>query len=477
MPQSPRFSLSILLLCSLCLGACQQRDALEEIQHSGELRVLTRNSPTTYYLDKGEPAGFEYMLSKRFADELGVELDMQGRYTLEGLLLGLRRAEADYVTAGLSIRQGWKPEFKFSAPYEEVETLIIYRAGKRRPRKPADLLESSVLVTALSSQESNLQAMKKDLPELSWRALEDNLAADLMALVSEGKADYALVASNEFTANHSYFPKLRVGFSLQDQVPLGWLFPDRPEYLRLQRRADAFLRQVAKDGSLEQLREQNFGHAWDTNPVDSQTFNRRMRKRLPKYESIIRDVAEEYQLDWQLLAAISYQESHWNPHAKSPTGVRGMMMLTQTTAREMDISDRLDPAQSLRGGARYFRKLRRRLPEDIIEPDRTWFALAAYNIGRGHLEDARIITEKQGGNPDLWLDVAERLPLLQKSKFYRTTKYGYARGSEPVTYVKNIRHYYNILAWRELAHNQPRAPISTTEYVPPILQASRLSAL
>lgn len=477
MTNQAQITLSRLILCCLCLAGCQHRDALEEVMDSGKLRVLTRNSLTTYYLDKGEPAGFEYMLSRQFADELGVELDIQGRHTIDGLLLGLRRGEADYISAGLSIRQDWEPEFSFSHPYDQVETLVIYKSGKKRPRKAADLKQGSLLVVADSSQEAKLREMRKEVPGLTWRALEDNQAADLMALVSEGKSDYALVASNEFTANHSYFPKLRVGFSLHDEVPLGWLFPERPEYMALQQRADDFLERAAADGSLEQLREQYFGHAWDTNPVDSQTFNRRVRKRLPKYDAIIRQVAEEYQLEWQLLAAISYQESHWNPHAKSPTGVRGMMMLTQTTAREMDIADRLDPAQSLRGGARYFKKLRRRLPEDITEPDRTWFTLAAYNIGRGHLEDARIITETQGGNPDLWADVSERLPLLQKSKFYRNTKYGFARGSEPVTYVKNIRHYYNILNWRELAGNQPRAPISTAEYVPPILKTTGLSAL
>ena len=254
-------------------------------------------------------------------------------------------------------------------------------------------------------------------------------------------------------------------------------FPSRPEYITLRRRADEFLRRIEEDGTLAKLSEEHFGHTWDTNPVDSQTFNRRMRKRLPKYESIIRQVAEEYQLDWHLLAAIAYQESHWNPHAKSPTGVRGMMMLTQTTARELDIEDRLDPAQSLRGGARYFKKLRRRMPERIQEPDRTWFALAAYNIGRGHLEDARVITDREGGDPDRWTEVAERLPLLQKSKYYRNSKYGYARGSEPVTYVKNIRQYYNILSWRDIARNQPLPPVSTREFLPDILKNSRLSAL
>jgi membrane-bound lytic murein transglycosylase F len=333
------------------------------------------------------------------------------------------------------------------------------------------------LVLADSHHLETLEALREDYPELSWREVEDAEALDLMEMVSRGEAPFALVNSNEFTANHSYYPKLRVGFNLIQEDELAWVFPAGDDNKRLQQRASIFLQRITEDGTLDLLKEQLYGHAWGANPVGSQTFTRRMKQRLPKYERLIREVATEYQVDWHLLAAISYQESHWNPHARSPTGVRGMMMLTMTTAQEMDIDDRLDPAQSLRGGARYFKKLRRRLPEDIEEPDRSWMALAAYNIGRGHLEDARVLTERQGGDPDLWKDVRERLPLLQKSKYYKTVKHGYARGSEPVTYVKNIRQYYDILAWQDIARNRPLPPVSTEEYVHPILRDMSLSTL
>ena len=182
-------------------------------------------------------------------------------------------------------------------------------------------------------------------------------------------------------------------------------------------------------------------------------------------------------MDWHLLAAIAYQESHWNPKAASPTGVRGMMMLTLPTAREMGVDNRLDAAQSLRGGARYLKNIKRRLPNDIYEPDRTWLALAAYNIGMGHLEDARVITERQGGDPHLWQDVMERLPLLQKSKHYQTTRYGYARGLEAVTYVQNIRHYFSILEWQDIPDHKALPPLRTEEYLPAVLRDVGLLAL
>ena len=156
---------------------------------------------------------------------------------------------------------------------------------------------------------------------------------------------------------------------------------------------------------------------------------------------------------------MGYQESHWNPDAVSPTGVRGIMMLTEATARQLGVEDRVDPRQSIFGGARYLRRIKRKIPERIAEPDRTWLALAAYNIGFGHLEDARILTQANGGDPDRWEDVREHLPLLADPKWHTRTRHGYARGGQPVHYVENIRYYYDVLLWldeRQLGRRHAR---------------------
>ena len=152
-------------------------------------------------------------------------------------------------------------------------------------------------------------------------------------------------------------------------------------------------------------------------------------------------------MDWRLLAAVGYQESHWDPDAVSPTGVKGLMMLTQDAAKDIGIKDREDPQQSILGGAKYLASMHKRIPDRIPEPDRTWLALAAYNVGLGHLEDARMLTLKNKGDADKWVDVKKNLPLLTKEKWFKQTRYGYARGREPVRYVENVRTYYDILVW------------------------------
>ena len=196
--------------------------------------------------------------------------------------------------------------------------------------------------------------------------------------------------------------------------------------------------------------------------MGARQFHKATQKKLVEYKDMFVEYAGD-DLDWRLLAAVSYQESHWKPHAKSPTGVRGMMMLTLNTAKQLGIKNRLDAEQSIRGGAQYLRKVIKRVPPRISDPDRTWFALAGYNVGWGHVEDARIITQQLGLDPDKWSDVKESLPLLQKKKWYKKTKHGYARGAEPVKYVNNIRRYYDVLVWQDEEIDAPDSELPNTD--------------
>ena len=160
---------------------------------------------------------------------------------------------------------------------------------------------------------------------------------------------------------------------------------------------------------------------------------------MPDLKPLFEKYAQE--IDWRLLAAISYQESHWDAQATSPTGVRGLMMLTKNTAQSLGLTDRTDAEQSISGGARYLQDMMSKVPDTVPEGERIWFALAAYNMGYAHMLDARALTVKTKGNPDSWADVKQRLPLLSQKPWYKKLTYGYARGHEAYAYVENIRKY------------------------------------
>jgi membrane-bound lytic murein transglycosylase F len=301
------------------------------------------------------------------------------------------------------------------------------------------------VVIADSSHAEFLRSLKTTFPTLTWREIDEVEPLDLLENIHSGRADITIVDSTFYTVNRNIYPKARRAFDLHEEKNIAWAFP-KSDDLSLFKAANNFLVGYRDSGDLKKLRDKYFEHK-RLDEGGALTFSKHIDNRLPKWEEYFKTTANEFNLDWLFIAAISYQESHWNASARSYTGVRGLMMLTRNTAKGLGIKNRLDPEQSIYGGAKYLTQQVERLPDRIKNPDRLWMALASYNVGYGHLEDARVITETQGDNPDLWSHVKKRLPLLSQKKYYKKTKHGYARGWEPVQYVERIRNYHEILVW------------------------------
>ena len=316
--------------------------------------------------------------------------------------------------------------------------------GTPAPRKIEDIIGNDLEVIAGSSHVENLKKLRALYPELVWRETPDIESEELLSMVWNNMIDFTIADSNEVALNRHYYPELQVAFDISKPEELSWAFPLSQDD-SLYRAAVAFFNRIKQDGSLDQLVERYYGHYEQFDFVGARAFITHYYQRLPLYAEEFVSAAGITGLDWRLLAAIGYQESHWNPAAISPTGVRGIMMLTRDTASRLGVSERTDPSQSILGGANYLKQLIDTIPERIPEPDRMWMALAAYNIGFGHLEDARIITQRRGHDADKWLYVKESLPLLRRESWYSQTKHGYARGDEPVRYVENVRNYYDQL--------------------------------
>jgi len=425
------------------LQARPDPEPFEALSERGTLLVGIRYGPTTFYETRKGTRGLEQALVQRFAETLGFEVQFRPVARIDELLAMLERGEVDLAAGGLGRHEGIAGRFRFTRPYMNVEPRVVYVSGEDKPEGLGEIDGRKLLVVADSLHEARLREAAEAHPDLAWEGLAGATSDDLLYRLSSGKAALALTDSNELTVNQHFYPEVRSAFSLGEPYGLRWLV--RPESRELRARADAFLQRLDDSGELTNLIERYYGHLQRFDYVGTRTFIRDVTRKLPRYRPLFREAAAKQGLDWRLLAAIGYQESHWDPDAVSPTGVRGLMMLTLSTAAQVGVDDRVDPAQSIRGGARYFASVLERLPEGITQPDRTWFALAAYNVGLGHLEDARVLTERQGGDPDSWFDVRERLPLLSQERYYSTLRYGYARGAEPVTYVARIRRYYELL--------------------------------
>ncbi|MEM7431225.1 MAG: membrane-bound lytic murein transglycosylase MltF [Pseudomonadota bacterium] len=451
----------LITIMAALIGTCSTAPPiLDQVLELGELRVVTRDSPTAFVYGPDGPSGPEYDLVQAFANDLGVELRIETVQSVSEVIPYLISGRAHMAAAGLSITPARRQDANFGHPYQTVDMHLIYKLGTGKPRSIDEVLGRSVEVVAGTSHVDMLLSIQDHYPELAWTENADVEVADLLEKVAAGEVDFTVADSTEFNIQRHFYPDLRVALDLELGDPLAWAFPiDSGDTLLS--RADDFLIQSDRNGTLARVIDRYYGFTEKFDYVGTRNFIRHYESRLPRYRDMFEEAGRQWGVDWRLLAAIGYQESHWRSQAVSPTGVRGIMMLTESTAEYLGIEDRVDPRMSIFGGAQYFARQTERVADSVEEPDRTWMALAAYNVGFNHLKDARQIVEWQGGDPDTWIDMSQALPLLAQRKWYTRVPYGYARGWEPVLYVNNIRSYYNILIW--LTDNEPAREIDSSD--------------
>lgn len=444
--------------CTVLISTCAQPPSLlDEVRALGELRVITRNSPTTYYTGSNGPEGPDYDLVRGFAESIGVELNLETSPRFADLIPAVESGHAHVAAAGLTVTPDRARRVDFGPSVQNVRQFVIYKLGTGRPRSIDDLLGRKIEVISGSSYVDTLKDVQQVQPDLVWTENPHADLAELLVAVADQEIEYTIADSTLFKIYRNFVPEIRVGFEIRMGDSLAWAFPKRHDRSLIER-AEAYLTEIKQSGEYDKIMERYYGHTQRFDYVGTRTLLRDYRRRLPRYREMFEASGRDTGIDWRLLAAMGYQESHWKPSAVSPTGVRGIMMLTARTARVMGVEDRTDPLESIRGGAEYLVRIKARIPDTIAEPDRTWFALAAYNVGLGHLQDAREIARQVGADPDSWIDVRNSLKRLAQHNWYSKTRHGYARGWEPVLYVENIRNYYDILIWLTKQEENPVGP-------------------
>ena len=418
---------------------------------SKELVVITRYEPAAYYLDADEkPAGFTYDLVQAFAAKYNWTVQWEPTDSYAALFEAAHGRKTHLVAANLIEDSVFKQGLQSGPALFGTRVIVVARQPVSRIDGLADLAKLKIAAMADSGHVSLLQTAQRKYPKLKWALLEDVFPEDLFTRLDEQEFDAIVVNEQDFDLARHQYPSLHIAYVLSKQEQITWALP--PVSSKLAGRLNQFFIEARRDGTLKKTYERYYGHIKRLDASDVESIHDKRLQVLPKFRKHFHFGQEQTTLDWRLLAAIGYQESKWDPYATSPTGVRGLMMLTGETADRMGVTDRLDAQQSILAGARYLVLLKDTLPARIPEPDRTWLALAAYNQGQGHLEDARRIAQAKGLNPDSWADVKQTLPLLARGGYKGATKYGYARGGEAVIFVESIRNYYDILLQLEKEH-------------------------
>lgn len=442
---------SFVLVLTACLATCGRSEpppdpveTLAAALDEGRLIVLTAPGPTSHFIDEdGSVSGYEVELARAFAQSQGLTAQFDVRDDLRAVLDAIEAGEGHIAAAGITVTDERVERFEFGPAYKAVVEQVVCRRAGTRVRTLEDLAGVSLSVVGGSSYEETLRSLQADNPELSWRAVEAPSALPLLRRVQNERLDCTVADSNLIAHARLQFPELLTPLSLSEERSHAWIRAEAAP--QLAGPLEAWFAQAHEDGLLEELDERWYGYTRRFDYVDVARFVRRLDGRLPALRPHFEAAAIEHGVDWRWLAAQAYQESHWDPRAVSATGVRGVMMLTLPTAREVGVEDRTDPAQSIAGGALYLRRLFDRIPEGVDGEDQLFKAFAAYNVGMGHLYDARRLARRQGLDADSWPSLRQTLPLLSQREYYTTVPHGYARGHEPVQYVRNIRRYRALL--------------------------------
>ncbi|MBV1776192.1 membrane-bound lytic murein transglycosylase MltF [Burkholderiaceae bacterium DAT-1] len=404
-----------------------------------DLVVLIRNGATSFFVDaESKYAGPEYDLVRQFAEAQGWHIKLVVTPNQAEMVQRLARGEA-HMAVGMT-RRG-DAGMHVSQEYARMQPVVVVRDDAEAPARLTDLEDKIWVSPAVEPAMSTLQAKA---PKARFIVDNDYDDEALIERVASGLIDYAVVDQRAADAAQNFYPDVAIAFMVGQPLNAAWMWADASD-TTLGPLVDAHLSKIRKSGALSKLFDRYYGYSLRLETADASEFLTQRITTLPKLKKYFVEAEASYGIDWRLLAALAYQESHWDKHATSPYGVRGIMMLTNDTANRMGVHDRLDPRQSILGGAKYLSMLKSSLSDKIVEPDRTWFTLAAYNIGTAHLEDARVLAQKQKKNPSLWEDVKQVLPLLREPEHYENLKFGFARGGEAVVFVENLRSYYDIL--------------------------------
>ena len=438
--------LLVAMIATLLLATCSEPPPLlERILAAGELRVVTRNSPDAYYLGSHGPEGPAYELASRFAQGLDVPLRLYTVRTREEAIDEVQSGRAHLAAAGLSTGIDLPADARFGPGYHRVREHLVYYRSSAKPKSVREASRGVIEIAAGSVHERTLEDLRLQQPDLVWVERANADTEEILADVSRGSVQYTLASTTEFALNRAVHPELSIALDLSPERAISWVVGTPGHDMSLLGRVNSFFTSARTEGLIAAVLDRYYDPDHGFDYLLSRNFMDHVGTRLPRYMQWFQEAGTQYELDWRLLAAMGYQESKWDPGATSYTGVRGLMQLTADTADFVRAGDRLDARASIFGGAKYLSRLVATIPERIAEPDRTWLAVAAYNVGYGHLEDARILAQQAGRNADQWQNVREFLPLLSQERWYTRTRRGYARGWEPVRYVENVQSYLNIL--------------------------------
>ena len=448
---------------------------LDQIVARGELVALVDNSSTSYFLYKGQPMGYEYELLSMLAEELGVSLRLDITTDLEEAFIKLNRGEGDIVAHNLTVTRERKQWIGFTDYHHQVRQVLVQRKpenwrelkvhqiDKQLIRNPISLIGEEVYVRKSSSYAERLHNLADEIGGDILIIEENRDTEALIRMVAEGEVEYTIADEDVAQVNATYYPNLDVKTAVSFPQQIAWgIRKNAPE---LENHINTWLAFMKRKPDFHVIYNKYFRNKKaQLSRVRSNFFTAQEPGKLSPYDEILKEAVDSLLpgWDWMLVAAQMFQESRFDPRAESWMGAQGLMQLVSETAKYQGVTQVFNPQQNIYGGVGHLAWLR-----DIFQPkvkdslELQKFVLASYNVGQGHVLDARKLARKYGANPEVWDEVAEYLLLKSKSKYFNdpVVSYGYCRGTEPVAYVREILDRYG--TYQQLMRDGPTLVDST----------------
>jgi membrane-bound lytic murein transglycosylase F len=436
-----------LAFTTIAMNGCDavylnEAESLAQVRAKKEIVVLTTQSPLIYsQARRGEPFGIDHDLLQSFASSYGIKLRFVVLPDEESVLRALAKNEGDIAAARL--RSPEENSGFLTGPAYEDSALELFC---HRNLKIQNIKDLSFKRLALSKKD-DFKGLSQRLPLLTPTShieiISNQKNQDLFTELNDGKHDCVIAEALSGSYQLRLFPDIERIAQMSSSYSLSWMLTAENRDLLLL--MQAWFQKASREDEIMRVLDRYKNYLTTLSAQDLTQFFKNSKETLPIYRKAFKEAGARNKLPWQLIASVAYQESHWNPDARSFTGVLGMMQLTNETAEHMGVEDRTDPWQSIRGGSKYLRFLLNKMPKDVNPKDRLALALAAYNIGIAHLWDAQKLAVQLGRNPNSWYHLKEILPLLADPDYAEYLAYGPARGYETVDFVERVKAFYNLM--------------------------------
>ena len=414
----------------------------DAIRERHVLRVLLRNNAASYFLYRGELMGFEYELAREFADYHGLRLEVVVPPGHREMTTWLLEGRADIAMGFLEPDPAQRRlGVEFSEPYHYApQHIVVHRDDPAKSL--AELDHRTIFVRQHSRYWERLSQLQQEGARFSLRATDDSVETEqLIQMVSRGKYKATMADEQLLDIELAKAVPVRSAFALEQEIPHAIALRKRNPQLK--EALDAFIKRIYKSEFYNVTYTRYFKNRRSVQSLARGRVIDALKGQISPYDELVRKYSDRYGFDWRLVTAQMYQESRFNPQAKSHIGARGLMQLMPRTAKSMGVKNISDPASSIQGGIKYMDWLRDRFDSDLPISERLWFTLAAYNAGAGHVQDARRLAGQLGHDPDRWFGHTEQaMLLLAKKKYARKARYGFVNGKEPVNYVRDIKQRF-----------------------------------